>query len=115
MKTDAQDEFSWFDPTGEATREWHKHGPTGEAIRRFFIGRWRSANTDREPPTFRGRLLERYVGNLSECTPGTPSRILRLMREDGMLDYEVINRAKSLYRILGVRVSETEILGRIRA
>ena len=99
-----------FDPTGEKVRENLTAGPVGQLVRRFCIGRMRSTS-HRE---FHGSELYRYVLNHEAVAPDTPRRVLSLLREHGQLDYEVVNRAKSLYRILGVRVSGTEILGRIR-
>ena len=103
-----QAELTWFDPTGESIREWHRHGAVGFAVRLFFVARMRATRK------FHASDLFIYVNNISLVAPDTPNRVMRLMREDGMLDYEVVNRAKSLYRVLGVRVSEDEILGRIR-
>jgi len=37
------------------------------------------------------------------CSPGSPSRILRLAKEEKLLDYEVLSRSKSLYRIKWVK------------
>ena len=114
--TGAQAELTWFDPTGEATREWHRHGATGEAIRRFFCNRFNlNVGVFGGVMQFSANDLYRFVdAKAGPVAPDTPARVMRLMRQDGMLDYEVINRAKSLYRILGVRVSPTEILGAIR-
>lgn len=36
--------------------------------------------------------------------PGSPDRILRLLRQQGVVDYAVINRRKSLYRSLSVEM-----------
>ena len=121
-----QAEFSWFDPTGQAVREWHKHGDTGEAIRRMFIAKFRE-HRERKAEGIEGRFLDaalefrgRDVFSLiwnrnRQIEPSTPTRILRLMREDGMLDYQTVGaRRESRYRILGVRVSETVTLGEIR-
>jgi hypothetical protein len=40
-------------------------------------------------------VLERVV---EEIAPDSPGRILRLLREEGKLDYVVINRRQSLYQ-----------------
>jgi len=103
-----------FDPTGEKIREWHSGGRVGKLIRRFCIGR-----IDGENPEFTGRDLFVYVlrGLPADelVAPDTPRRVLGLMREKGMLDYEVTNRARSRFKVLGVRVSKTETRGTIRS
>ncbi len=107
-----------FDPTGEKVRENLTAGPVGQRIRRFFIGRMRTLAQHlpclNDAAEFHGSDLYRYVIQKEMVAPDTPRRVMSLLREHGQLDYEVVNRAKSLYRILGVRVSSTEILGRIR-
>lgn len=40
-------------------------------------------------------LMKREVGT----TPGSGGRILRLLRSEGVIDYVVLHRSKSLYRI----------------
>jgi len=119
-----QAELNWFaDPTGATVRDWHAHGPVGEAIRRFFIGRYGSrmiparVNGLTVPREFRADILIDYVSDQpdAKCSQASVTRILRLMRTDGMLDYKTVGaRCKGVYRILGVRVSKSEILGAIR-
>lgn len=46
--------------------------------------------------------LEAYVRSASGGAPDSPSRILRALRQAGYLQYEVVSRAKSLYRLLGM-------------
>lgn len=38
-----------------------------------------------------------------KVAPASPDRILRSMRQKGVIDYQVLDRAKSLYRIKGVQ------------
>ncbi len=45
--------------------------------------------------------LYRYVSSQVECAPGSVDRILRALRKSGQIDYEVISRRKSHYRITG--------------
>jgi hypothetical protein len=40
------------------------------------------------------------IGNVA---PDSPSRILRKLRRQGRVDYVVVSRAASLYRVVGVR------------
>jgi hypothetical protein len=54
-------------------------------------------------PTFRMEALTEYVADEVPAAPASPDRILRQLRAEGLLDYEVIDRAGSLYRILSVK------------
>lgn len=38
-----------------------------------------------------------------KCSPDSPSRILREARKEEWLDYEVLSRSKSLYKILWIK------------
>lgn len=44
--------------------------------------------------------LVQYVTAREMCSPNSPARILQLLKESGELNYEVLSRRKSLYRIL---------------
>jgi hypothetical protein len=57
-----------------------------------------------EPPTFRMNELQTYVSDQASAAPASPDRILRALRAEGLIDYVVEDRAKSLYRL--TRVSE---------
>ncbi|HEU0180326.1 MAG TPA: hypothetical protein VFV58_39320 [Blastocatellia bacterium] len=47
--------------------------------------------------------LRRYVRvNVGEVAPGSPDRILRMLRRAGELDYKVVSRSESLYEALWV-------------
>lgn len=48
-----------------------------------------------------GELLS-FVRLHCEIAPDSPSRILRTLRQEGLLSYSVVSRAKSLYRVDGV-------------
>jgi hypothetical protein len=45
-------------------------------------------------------FVQRSVGMIA---PESPGRILRELRKQGRVDYEVVSRAGSLYRVTGVR------------
>lgn len=47
--------------------------------------------------------LRQYVVDRGIVAPASPDRILRWLRQKGFLDYEVINRRDSLYRIKSVK------------
>jgi hypothetical protein len=44
--------------------------------------------------------LTSYVRAKTTVAPGSPDRILRDLRQQGEIDYEVVSRSKSLYRVL---------------
>lgn len=54
-------------------------------------------------PTFRMTELQEYVAGEVAGAPASPDRVLRLLRAEGLLRYEVIDRRGSLYRILSVK------------
>lgn len=48
---------------------------------------------------FRMDDLNKYIEMLKvKCAPDSPGRILRMLRNKELLDYEVVNRAQSRYR-----------------
>lgn len=50
--------------------------------------------------------MENLVKHIREklgIAPDSPSRILRSLRQDGVIDYVVVNRKQSLYRIESVK------------
>lgn len=60
--------------------------------------------------TFHADELRRAVKErCGEVAPGSPDRILRDLRQRGVVAYELVNRAKSLYRV--VRLGEQLGLG----
>jgi len=45
--------------------------------------------------------LRRYVRRMAgEVAPGSPDRVLRDLRQRGLIDYAVVSRSESLYRML---------------
>lgn len=48
---------------------------------------------------FHLRELEEYVSERRDGAPDSPSRILRDLRQSGLIDYEVVSRSQSLYRV----------------
>jgi hypothetical protein len=64
----------------------------GRAILDFF---------ERTEPQFHAEDLRRYIKlNVGEVAPGSPDRIMRLLRKAGRIDYVVLNRRESQYRIV---------------
>jgi len=51
--------------------------------------------------TFRGNELTDYVFSREPIAFESPMRILRNLKTDGLLNYEVVNRAQSLYKFTG--------------
>jgi len=60
-------------------------------------------------PEFRAEELRRYVVNkCGYSSPGSSDRILRDLRRRKLLNYEVVDRRASLYRVLPVEVGQVE-------
>lgn len=52
---------------------------------------------------FHGDDLRVWIGHQGiQCAPASPDRILRALRRAGQLDYEVVNRHESRYRVIWV-------------
>ncbi len=50
--------------------------------------------------TFHADQLRAFVTErVGTVAPGSADRVLRAMRQRGLVSYEVVNRAKSLYRV----------------
>jgi hypothetical protein len=49
---------------------------------------------------FHAADLCRYVWDRVLCAPESPGRIMRCLKVEGRLDYEVVSRSGSLYRVL---------------
>lgn len=69
----------------------------GGAVLAFCRARLRTAGGE-----FHGDDLRAYVAEHCPCAPGSPDRILRALRRAGQLDYQLISRRKSLYRVTRV-------------
>lgn len=59
-------------------------------------------HTKRVGETFHLFHLERFVSKMRKGPSQTTSRVLRDMREKGIINYRVINKHKSLYEVLPV-------------
>jgi hypothetical protein len=70
-------------------------GRIGELVLAFCEARLAAGR-----PEFRMGELQAHVAADVAAAPASPDRILRLLRKEGRLDYEVIDRAGSLYRLL---------------
>lgn len=46
--------------------------------------------------------LGRFVRLKEAVAPDSPGRIMRALRKEGRIDYEVLSRSQSLYRIKGL-------------
>jgi hypothetical protein len=66
-------------------------GKTASVIIEFFS--LLSAGQD-----FHADELRQYVAERLTVAPGSPDRIMRELRRQGRVGYEVINRSQSLYR-----------------
>jgi hypothetical protein len=68
---------------------------TKDAILEFMKQRLAS-----EDPTFTSDQLRFYVTNnvVGKVSPSSADRVLRLLRQQGVVDYYVVNRGRSLYK-----------------
>jgi hypothetical protein len=71
------------------------------AISKAILGflRARLNNQDHE---FYADELRQWVSHSLSVAPGSADRILRDLRKAGRVSYQVVNRSKSLYRVLSV-------------
>lgn len=51
---------------------------------------------------FAGDLCNYVWREIGPCAPDSPGRVMRQLRLDGRIDYEVVNRAQALYRVTEV-------------
>ncbi len=56
-----------------------------------------------EGGVFTMRMLEEYVSRFKRVTPGSTSRVLRQLRREGKVGYDVVNRQHSAYAIRWVK------------
>lgn len=59
---------------------------------------------------FHADELREHVLRACQVAPGSPDRILRELRRERQVNYEVVNRKRSLYRILPVTPEFTGVL-----
>jgi hypothetical protein len=64
----------------------------GRAVQAFVLRRAKESNA-----YFYAEELRAAVDAVAPGAPGSPDRILRDLRQRGFLNYEVVNRAASLY------------------
>jgi hypothetical protein len=86
-----QDEFNFDDSQEEHLRR--VRSKIARAVLEFC-----DAHTE-----FHAAQLRAYVVAQELVAPASPDRILRDLRQKGFLDYEVIDRRASLYRVKYVR------------
>lgn len=52
--------------------------------------------------------LEEFINRYTMTAPGSAGRILRLLDQAGTITYQLIERSKSLYRIINVNLNEDQ-------
>ena len=67
----------------------------GDAIERFCRERLASGRAK-----FRAEELRAHVASLGPSAPASADRVLRALRQDGRVAYQVIDRRASLYEVL---------------
>jgi hypothetical protein len=86
------DLFGFSPPPSEQDVELARvAGKIGQSVMTFLEQR-------RPGGTFHAKDLHEFVG--PGVAPASADRILRLMRQNGAVNYEIVNRRASLYRIL---------------
>ena len=73
-------------------------GRTAGAILKFLRRRLANGFTEFHADDLRGSVASELA-----TAPGSADRILRDLRKAGVVDYEVVSRSKSLYRVKTVR------------
>lgn len=58
---------------------------------------------------FHAAQLRAYVVQETQVAPASPDRILRALRQKGLLDYEVLDRRASFYRVKRVGPAGVQI------
>jgi hypothetical protein len=66
----------------------------------FARRRWSSRGG--APAFFYGCDLEAFVKKQTGAAPESPGRILRVLRQEGQLNYRIVSRNQSLYELLSV-------------
>lgn len=69
----------------------------GPVVRAFCRWRWRVGRVD-----FHMAELTAFVRDRSAIAPDSPGRILRMLRRAKQIDYVVVSRRDSLYRLVAV-------------
>lgn len=86
--SDPPDLFDWAADARERARVYGRIAPVIVAYARDHAGE-----------AFHAEDLRRHViAHAPEIAPASADRILRLLRQEGRLDYVVVNRRASLYR-----------------
>lgn len=82
----------------QATQMAHVMGRVAKLVMAF-------ARRKKRPYDFNAKDLQVYCEERTgehHIAPGTADRVLRQLRKDGRLNYVVLDRTKSLYRMLSV-------------
>lgn len=58
---------------------------------------------ERVNKTFYAEDLRRFVNVRTRCAPASVTRILQDLKQRGLVDYEVVSRSQSLYRVIGLK------------
>lgn len=66
----------------------------GDVVMEFFKNHVQAGNM-----TFHAQELRDYVWEHVTTAPASPDRVMRALRADGVLSYDLVSRRKSEYRI----------------
>lgn len=94
---------AWMLPPGEQAEQIERvRERIARYIRVFFVLQIASGKHE-----FHAEDLQSYVAKMARCAPASADRVMRAMKQDGDLDYLLIDRRKSLYRAVSVREEAT--------
>lgn len=94
---------SLFDPAARETQPRELARVWGSLARMVLA--WLRERQIRDQGEFHLWELETYVmTHVVSTTPGSAGRIMRLLRSEGLIDYVVLHRSKSFYRITKLEI-----------
>jgi len=108
-----QREHEWVPPPPRAATPIRVPKSDDPGARALVAGRVRGSVLDffelrvrNAAPAFHMSELTEYVRSRVPTAPDSAGRIMRHLRDEGALDYELVSRSKSLYRVTTDRTSE---------
>ena len=104
MKAEQQDLFSWAQSRAQSPET---HAQSLHRVRKkigWIICEFCARRKADGCPEFHAEeLLAAVRAVLSDVAPDSPSRILRDLRRQGLVNYVLVNRRQSLYRLMPFR------------
>lgn len=93
-----------FSPRAQQANLERVSARIGREIVLFLKARLKLATVRPDGAEFRADELRTFVeAGVGKVAPGSADRILRALRQQGVIAYEVVSRSASLYRVTGVK------------